>query len=79
MSQSTAEVGASWSKGDLCLDVFCDSSEQVFHMCSVKYESVLHVDLYCGLEIKNIGSSSRLDLGVLNKGKHPVQFETFGC
>lgn len=34
---------------------------------------------YCVWEIKNIGSiGSRLDLGTLNKGKHPVQFEHLG-
>lgn len=53
-------------------------SEHVFHIYNVKYESVLRIYLYCGLEIKNVWSSSRrLDLGILNNGKHPVQFETF--
>lgn len=53
-------------------------SEQVFHLYNVKCESVLHTDLYRGLEIKNIGSGNRLDLGTSKKGKCPVQFETFG-
>lgn len=54
-------------------------SGQVFQLCNAKYETVLNTDIYCGLEIKNSGSSSGIDFRYLEqRKKHPVQFETFG-
>lgn len=76
--QCTAEVGASQSKGDLCLDVLCDSVQNKLFACTM-----LNISLCCTLTY-NVTyelnwKQQQAWFRYLEQRKTPSAVETFGC